>query len=59
LTWQPDPITSSPGDVAKPNFHIIRDSTRLAAASLNAEWGDVVRDLSAIWIAATVTFWLT
>src|SRR4051794_26384285 len=27
LTGQPDPITSSPGDIAKPNFHIIRDST--------------------------------
>jgi hypothetical protein len=27
LTWQPDPITSSPGDVAEPHFHIIRDST--------------------------------
>src|SRR3954452_23550704 len=24
LTCQPDPITSSPGDVAKPNFHLIR-----------------------------------
>ena len=27
LTWQLDPLTSSPGDVAEPNFHIIRDST--------------------------------
>ena len=25
LTWQPDPITSSTGDVAAPNFHIIRE----------------------------------
>ena len=31
LTWPPDPITSSAGDAAAPNFDIIRDSTSRGA----------------------------
>ena len=38
LTEQPDPIASSSGDVANPNFHIIRDST------LSVGLGDPVAD---------------